>query len=471
VRWVFVCLVFLVATWLSRWPVLYRTVLDWDESLYFLMARAWCAGHLPYAVIWDNKPPGIYAIFAVFSWLCGGWTGAMRIATVLCVAGLASLVFAIVRALGGRRMAAWAGGLLLVLASLSNDGLAANTELFMAFFTSAAVLAALRTRSGLAVGLCLGLAFMVKYVAVCEAPAVLLLFAWRVRQWRPAALVPVGAALPLVLTVLVYAAAGALPLFWADAVLSNLRRAQAPLSGAALSYALHVQLVRWGTLYAVAGLFCLWALVRRAPGGWFLCLWLAGGLAGAAAAKSFYDHYFLQVLPALCVTTALAGARLKPWSGLWSGPWSGPWRRNAAARLAMAALVAAPPAWAAQIALRAAMTPDEPRAAATAILAAHARSLYVFDTQPILYALTGLTPPTRYVLPSVLTGTFLPTVAGIDPLAELNRILATSPQVIARRADPVGETLSLVSTLDRTLAADYRAVGTYGEIEIFERKS
>jgi hypothetical protein len=137
----------------------------------------------------------------------------------------------------------------------------------------------------------------------------------------------------------------------------------------------------------------------------------------------------------------------------------------------MAALVAAPPAWAAQIALRAAMTPDEPRAAATAILAAHARSLYVFDTQPILYALTGLTPPTRYVLPSVLTGTFLPTVAGIDPLAELNRILATSPQVIARRADPVGETLSLVSTLDRTLAADYRAVGTYGEIEIFERKS
>jgi hypothetical protein len=377
----------------------------------------------------------------------------MRVASVLCVGSLGTLVFLIIEALGARRPAAWLGGALLILASLSNDGLAANTELFMAVCTASAVLAALTTRSGLAVGVLLGAAFMIKYVSACEAPAVFLLFVWRARSWRAAAMVPLGAALPLAAAVLVYAAAGALPAFWADAVMSNLRRAAAPLTWGAVDYALRVQALRWGSLYAVAA-FC-WAWPgRRLPSGWFLALWLAGGLAGAAAAKSFYDHYFLQVLPVLCVIAALA------WSCLPVRPW----------RWALAMLVAAPPACAAATALEETQVPDEPRAAAAALNEAHAATLYVFDTQPILYALTGTTPPTRYVLPSVLTGPLLPAVAGVDPLTELNRILATAPGFIARRADPQNENEAMLAQLDRTLAANYQAFGTYGDIALYQRK-
>ena len=59
-----IALLFFVATLVTRIPVLSRSVLDWDESLYFIMAQQWRLGHLPYTTVWDNKPLGIYAIFA-----------------------------------------------------------------------------------------------------------------------------------------------------------------------------------------------------------------------------------------------------------------------------------------------------------------------------------------------------------------------------------------------------------------------
>ncbi len=457
-RWGLTFGVFLAATWVSRWPVLGRAVLDWDESLYFLMARAWAHGHLPYSVIWDNKPPGIYAIFTVFYVACGGWTGAMRVASVLCVASLATLVFRIVEVLGGGRAAAWLGGGLLVLASLGNDGLAANTELFMAAFTAAAALAALTTgrrpiAGGVVVGVLLGASFLIKYVSLGEAVAVFALLVWRTRDWRVALAATLGGALPILLVLSTYAAAGALPLLWADAVTSNFRRAAAPLTWGAADYALHVQALRWGTLYAVAALGWLWAPLRRVPHAWFLALWLAAALAGALAAKSFYDHYFLEVLPVLCVIAALA------WSRLPARPW----------RWALAALIAAPPAWAGAVALAQTRGPDEPRAAAAALNAAHATTLYVFDTQPILYALTGTTPPTRFVLPSVLTGPLLPAVAGVDPLAELNRILAKKPQFIARRTDPQNENQAMLARLNQALETDYHPFETDGDIALYRR--
>jgi hypothetical protein len=444
--------VFLVVAGASRWLVLGRTVLDWDESLYFLMARAWLGGNLPYTVIWDNKPPGIYAVFVVFSWVLGGWVGAMRVASVVCVGALATIVFRIVEVMGGGRGAAWLGGLLVVLVSLSNDGLAANTELFMAALTAGAVLAALTTRGGLLVGVLLGAAFMVKYVAVVEAPVVCGLFLWRVREWRQAAWLVAGGALPLAAVVLLYFLAGALPVFWADAVMSNVRRAAAPLTWGAVDYQARLQAGRWGSLYLVAVLCWFWPGLRRSH-GWFLGLWLAAGLLGAVAAKSFYDHYFLQVLPVLCVTAALAWSRLPAGAGRW----------------ALAALVAAPPAWAGAAALAQARGPDAPAAAAAALNGAHARGLYVFDTQPILYALTGTTPPTRYVLPSVLTGPLLPAVADVDPIAELNRILASAPPFIARRTDPQNENPAMLDRLNQELSRAYHLTGTYGDIAVYQR--
>ena len=56
---------------LSRAPSFVMSVTDWDESLYVIMAGQWRAGHLPYTAVWDNKPIGIYAIFALFQSVFG----------------------------------------------------------------------------------------------------------------------------------------------------------------------------------------------------------------------------------------------------------------------------------------------------------------------------------------------------------------------------------------------------------------
>ncbi|OYV36674.1 MAG: hypothetical protein B7Z81_07080 [Acidocella sp. 20-61-6] len=199
---------FLLAAFATRLPVLHRSVLDWDESLYFLMAQSWHAGHLPYTTIWDNKPLGIYAIFAAFQAVFGERIVAMRLAAVAFAAALAWLVHGITLALTTNRRAALLAGCAVILCSLSNDGLSANTELFMASFTAAAVLLALRGGPAPAIGLLLGCAFMVKYVAVFEAPVVFfLILSQRPGRWlRSAAWMLAGAALPLLAVVLSLAA-------------------------------------------------------------------------------------------------------------------------------------------------------------------------------------------------------------------------------------------------------------------------
>lgn len=453
----FPALIFLVAALLTRLPVLTRSVLDWDESLYFLMAQQWRAGHLPYTTIWDNKPIGIYAIFAAFQFLIPG-VAAMRVATIVCVGLLAATVFRITEIITAQRKAAWAAGTALVLCSLSNDGLSANTELFMASFTALAVLAVLEDAPAWAVGLLLGCAFMVKYVSAAEAPFILALLLHRRLSLRAALACLAGAALPLAIVVLLYAATGHLALWWECSVASNLRRVGAPLTYATLRWALHIQVWRWGPLY-LAAIALAATSFRRPFTEKFLPLWLLGGLAGAASAKSFYDHYFLQVLPALCVIFGVCLARLP---------------RQLLLRAGIAVMAFSLPLWAAYIALRNATGPDYVARAGADIAAQHPASLYVLDSQPILYALTALPPPTRYVLPSELTKRFMPKVAGVSAPAEVARILAAMPQFIVRSApaptDPQVINPQIYALADAALAAHYTLWQTYPGIEIYRLK-
>lgn len=403
---------------LSRLAVLHRSVLDWDESLYFLMARAWHTGHLPYTTIWDNKPLGIYAIFAVFQSFVPG-VAAMRVATVACVSLLAFTVLNITEQLTRSRAAGWVAAAALMLASLSNDGLSANTELFMASFTALAVWGVLAGVPAAWIGLALGAAFMVKYVAVFEAAVVFFWLLARRPRLATAAWALAGGALPLALVVVLYAAQGELKLWLECSVLANLRRAAVPLGMGALDYALRIEVVRWGTLYA-GGLAMILAAGLRRGEAIFLSAWLLAGLLGAASAKSFYDHYFLQVLPVLCVILGVWFSRL-------------PASRQIRAVFIIAAL--ALPACAGLRALQAATVPDVTAQIGQA-LKHQPGSLYVFDGQPILYALADKPAPTRFVLPSELTGRLLPRVAGVDAAAEVARILAAKPDFIVRRTPP-----------------------------------
>ncbi len=446
-------LLFLVLALATRLPILHRSVLDWDESLYFLMAQAWRGGHLPYTTIWDNKPLGIYVIFAGFQALIPG-VAAMRVATSLCVALLAATVFRITAILTRERAAGWVAGGLLVICSLSNDGLSANTELFMAACTALAVLAVLAEAPAWAAGLALGCGFMIKYVMAPEA-FLLLYLLYHGRGTGAVACAMAAASVPELAAAALYAAAGHLPLWWDCSVLSNFRRAGVSFRAGVLGTALSTQAWRWGPLYLTAAVLAFTAR-RRGLTSNFPLLWLLGALIGAASAKSFYDHYFLQALPALCVLAGIGWARL-PTGG--------------AVRDVFMFFLASLPLHAGWQALRDTSGPDLPAEVATALTAAHAQSLYVFDSQPIIYALTGLPAPTRYMLPSELTGLTLPQVAGVEPVTEVTRILSLQPQYIVRRAPPPGPDTGnpkVYTVLDAALAGHYTLVRIWPGASLYQ---
>jgi hypothetical protein len=485
---------------ITRLPTFFRSVMDWDESLYFLIAEQWRAGHLPYTTVWDNKPIGIYEIFALFQSWFGDSVVSIRVASVAFITVTAFAVFKIALHIPlsdhrFRATCALFAGVAYAVCSLTNDGLAANTEIFMSCFTALAVLSALSQRSFTA-GLLFGMAFMTKYVAVFEFPAIL----FALLALRPALDLNIaiktaiaaltGAALPLLLTVLLYGATGHLHPWWEDSILSNFRRVAVPVSMPALTYAFNLEAARWSPLFVISFAMLAMAVFRlprlRQPETStgaarchiFLALWLAGGCIGVVSAKSFFDHYFLQILPVMCVTLA--------WMLLTAAPLIRAWPAFATGILFTAIL--ALPAIAAATALgqaanpimsisqgRITLQPDTPTQIASDIqpllTTPGANQIYVFDYQPIIYSLAGQKPPTKYAFPSVLTKCQLAQVAKVRALHEIRRILATNPEFIVRSlhpfTDPTVVNLRVYAQVDRAIAARYVVWRTYDDAVVY----
>jgi hypothetical protein len=161
--------------------------------------------------------------------------------------------------------------------------------------------------------------------------------------------------------------------------------------------------------------------------GMLVLPWFAAAMLAAAAPLKFYDHYFLLLLPALCLLAALGLAALARLA----------LRARFRARgfaVGVAVLMALPlsdmvlPRLAQGAGLR---MPDPARQVAAIAHAAlqPGEALFVANWHPILYVLAGRPPPTRYAFPGHLAGHFAP-VTGIDADAELARVLALPPGVI-----------------------------------------
>ncbi len=56
----------LVLTYSARLLVVNNQT-DWDEELYFLIARGWSHGQIPYRDIFDHKAPMVYLLDLIFS--------------------------------------------------------------------------------------------------------------------------------------------------------------------------------------------------------------------------------------------------------------------------------------------------------------------------------------------------------------------------------------------------------------------
>jgi hypothetical protein len=341
--------------------------------------------------------------------------------------------------LAGRALRSPGGGLaagalyvLLATAALSQgDANAANTEWFVAFFTSGAAAlflsggALASSRRVLGTGGLLGLAFLSKQPALLDAaaPALALLYsAWRqgrpARQWAPALLAfAAGWLAPGALAAGWFAAHGALR----DAVFYtwtyNLDYYGAEISSAARAAGAlrSFQLIGGSQpLLFVAWLggatVVLHRLLQRQPtaaeettnpGFLYLAIWSVTAWAGAASSGRDFDHYTIQFLAPFCLGAGLAVARLGAWA------WSGATRRVARIAIALLLVVAGGQATGRALAARSRTLPDDPSRRVATYIREHstpADRVFVWGFHPDIYLFSDRRPASRYLYGSFITG-------------------------------------------------------------------
>ena len=160
------------AVLLLRLPSSFQSVIDWDESIYIVVARELLNGALPYSAVFDHKPIGLYYLFAGFIGVLGDDPFSVRLLGMVVVAGAAILLRQILIEFGGMRdrTALWLA-LSYVVATGGLGGAAVNTEIIVNALTFSWIYLVLTAvRSGavwplFVAGTAMGLSFQVNYLS------------------------------------------------------------------------------------------------------------------------------------------------------------------------------------------------------------------------------------------------------------------------------------------------------------------
>lgn len=471
----------LVWTMAVRLPFGLAPRADADAALFWLIGHGWRTGIVPYAGLWDIKPPGIFLIFAGADALFGADPLGGRIMAALAIGtGSAGLYRAGDRLLDDRRVGLFAA-LLFPVYSLLFDGLANKPELFCApLVIWGLLLAAQAVRSDGAsnrgllftAGLLLGFAAMIKQTAAFEILFVVILLGLIGRTVR--ATVPMwavfGAGLafaPLGFAAY-FAAVGAFTAFFDASVVGALLRLRG--DGVALADAPVRVLASLKTgmpLLVLAGLG--WAERRRLAwnghdrAALVVWGWLAAAALGELAMRATYPAYALPLVAPLCLLSA------RPLAALTRAR-SGAWRIAGGVACVIALL------W--PLAFRVfTRDPDidlqAPRVAAYLRERVPGQPVYVVDYDPVVYQLSGAPVLTRFPFHQHIVCDFpaLP----VSPEAEIRRIMAARPAALVfapenhRMVCELPERVGLVRALARAggYAPATRIAGDYGEVEIW----
>lgn len=456
----FAIAVFVVA---PRLLVLHVSVIDWDESVYALVAQQWLAGHIPHETVYDHKPAGLFAIFALFMLVFGETVLAIRMIPVVFAAATAALLARIAFATLGRdRSAAALAAALYGLLTLANGGLASNTEMLVNFFVVLAVFLLLACRldvrvsatGGLAAGASLGLAFQVNFLGgILVAGVAAFYLAWMAAREPLRALAPrylangalmvAGFLAAGLLVTLPIALGGNLAEYFdlkfayladypgvgnAAVVMRRVTEALLPY----WSFCMLAILLAAAALAGGSGLLSRWG-APASPRDARVVAWLTLGafaLLAALASRRFYHHFFLFMAPPL-VLLAVSFLRL--------GEMPESPRRVLAwwlLLLGLAAPVSAQEEFRRGIRAQAQASrglPPDAVAGAARYMARKLRTgetIYVFDGQPMLYFLTRTTPPTRFAFPESHLREDVAARFGTTPHESVRHILEQKPRFV-----------------------------------------
>ncbi len=275
-----------------------------DEGGLGYVAQRILAGELPYRDVFDHKPPVAYYIYAAVIKIFGSslfsirlFTAVYSLFTTLAIFGAGYLLFGSAGGLIAAFLyALFSGGPLI-------QGASANTETFMVLPMLMALFFFLRRNLFLA-GLFSGLAVMIKPVSAFNFLALLLF------TLSPSALwLILGFLVFPALFTLYFAAHGALADFIFCVWTVNRYYVKVtpfePLYGLNKIWA-QIRFengILW--LLSIPALFVIFLRDRKKE---FLILgaWAILSLIGVSASVFFYNHYFIQIIPALCLLSAYA---------------------------------------------------------------------------------------------------------------------------------------------------------------------
>jgi 4-amino-4-deoxy-L-arabinose transferase-like glycosyltransferase len=457
--------------------------LDWDESLYIVIAQRWLAGGVPYVTVWDQHPMGLPAVFAAATWLVGDGLLAARIAGFVAVVGTAILLWRMLFRFAGEALAGVLAAVIYLFYMTRPEGLAANTEVFNNLIVSVAsfLLFGEMTRHGtrvrtgviLIASLLFGIGLQIKYVVLPEAAALccmVLVKAWRDGEgfgrlaWL-AIVSMAGGLLPTVLMSLYFWKMGA----WQDYLDGNLSanvnylgdRIAATLVWLRLRYGLVPLLGLLPWPFALAWLYRDRAIRSRYGELMvWLAVWLIAACIDVAIPFKFWKHYFNALIPPLCLMAGMGAVLLTRYA------WP---RRRLFGFMVVATLLPA-------VFSLIKHAPDSrsvdrlnvPRAIADRIRngGTDGRDVYVFNYDSLVYACSDTVPPTKYVLGIELAD--FSGISGSRPEIEIDRILSARPRwMVVADPSPYIYPPAIWERLNAALR-QYEVVAEYQEMDYIQ---
>jgi len=444
--------------------------MDHDESTYIVIADAIRNGGMYYSEVIDNKPIGIFLLFALFQKLFGSSIILIRILAATWVALTAGSLFLLHRRMGSSSSAGWASGLMFIFMTsiFTHFGLSPNTEIFYVLFTTAAFALVAMNQSVLQsclAGILLGVGFLIKYVVAFDALAIgiiMIISLWHKGLWtviRTGAFMVLGFTLPLAALGLYYQQAGKL-----DALVYytfELSYKYVSGRGEGNYFIFFADLL--GRFFPIT---CWFFLVVSPIGNakriiklsgiiWFLAAAIAIILQG-----KFFYHYFIQLMPPLVFAAGSFFDERQQHGRFWSKVLQR--KTGGVALITLGVLNVG-------IQVQQILLKDDYPKKVAGWLNEHMQpgdQLYTGNYHQIVYHLTDKNSPTPYVHSSLLTNEKHLFVQGISHEQEMKKILAKQPQfIVIEKEYPVKS-----SPIHEELKRHYQVVKIFGEdIRLYQR--